>query len=373
MLESTYQDTHESSTAAAAPERDEQAIELVEWAARTVASGAPTESEEEELVHWAVAEIERRAATETHVEEYEELGGAVDVIEAYLNDVRPIDLLNREQEWHYGRLIRLGMEARAKLASNDVSPEEIPALQRAVEEGERAREALTTANLRLVVSEAKRHRDRGVAFEDLIQEGNLGLLRAVEKFDYTLGYKFSTYATWWIRQSIVRAIADQSRTIRLPVHVYEALRIINRAKNRLVHELGREPSSEEVAEEIGVASSQVRDLLAASRRTMSLDKPVFEDGDAALADLVEDRIAVAPADEAVRSSVRDDVAQLLAHLDIREQRVLAGRFGLAGQKAKTLLALSEELGLSRERVRQIEAKAIEKLRQLQATARLRGN
>jgi RNA polymerase primary sigma factor len=373
MLESTYQDTHESSTAAAAPERDEQAIELVEWAARTVASGAPTESEEEELVHWAVAEIERRAATETQVEDYEELGGAVDVIEAYLNDVRPIDLLNREQEWQYGRLIRLGMEARAKLASGDVTPEEIPALQQAIEEGERAREALTTANLRLVVSEAKRHRDRGVAFEDLIQEGNLGLLRAVEKFDYTLGYKFSTYATWWIRQSIVRAIADQSRTIRLPVHVYEALRIINRAKNRLVHELGREPSSEEVAAEIGVSPNQVRDLLAASRRTMSLDKPVFEDGDAALADLVEDRIAVAPADEAVRSSVRDDVAHLLSHLDIREQRVLAGRFGLAGQKAKTLLALSEELGLSRERVRQIEAKAIEKLRQLQATARLRGS
>ncbi|MCS7003465.1 MAG: sigma-70 family RNA polymerase sigma factor, partial [Dehalococcoidia bacterium] len=300
-----------------------------------------------------------------------ELGGAVDVIEAYLNDVRPIDLLTREQECVYGRRIREGAEARERLARGDYTPSELPDLERAVAMGEAAREALTTANLRLVVSEAKRHRDRGVAFEDLIQEGNLGLLRAVEKFDYTLGYKFSTYATWWIRQSIVRAIADQSRTIRLPVHVYEALRIINRAKNRLVHELGREPSSDEVASEIGVPSGQVRDLLAASRRTVSLDKPVFEDGDAALADLIEDRIAVAPADEAVRSSVRDDVAQLLAHLDAREQRVLAGRFGLNGQKAKTLLALSEELGLSRERVRQIEAKAIEKLRQLQQTARLR--
>lgn len=337
-----------------------------------MASGVPTESEDEELVHWAVAEIERRAIPDAAVDPDEQLGGAVDVIEAYLADVRPIDLLNRDQEMKYGKAIRDSIIAREKLESGELLPHEIKECHEAIRSGDASRELLTTANLRLVVSEAKRHRDRGVSFEDLIQEGNLGLLRAVEKFDYTLGYKFSTYATWWIRQSIVRAIADQARTVRLPVHIYEALRIMNRARNRLVHELGREPSTEELAEEIGVPTSHVRDLVAATRRTMSLDKPVFDDGDAALADLVEDRIAVAPADEAVRSSVRDDVNQLLSHLEVREQRVLAGRFGLNGQKAKTLLALSEELGLSRERVRQIEAKAIERLRQLQATARLRG-
>jgi len=360
-LESTYQDSHEASTSVPVAERDEQTIDIVEWASRTVSSG-PTESEDEELVHWAVAEIERRALPDQPVDPDEELGGAVDVIEAYLADVRPIDLLNREQEITYGRLIRESIDAREKLKSGELTQAEIVQCHRAIVAGDEARELLASANLRLVVSEAKRHRDRGVAFEDLIQEGNLGLLRAVEKFDYTLGYKFSTYATWWIRQAITRAIADQARTIRIPVHMIETINKLIRTSRALVQELGREPTSEEIAKRMDIPVAKVRKVLKIAQEPISLETPIGEEEDSHLGDFIEDRNIVSPAEAVINLNLKEQTESVLKTLTPREEKVIKMRFGVGDGSEHTLEEVGQNFAVTRERIRQIEAKALRKLR-----------
>ena len=295
-----------------------------------------------------------------------------DPVRMYLKEIGKVPLLSPDEEIALAQVMGEGNEAERRLheirrlkdAGEPVpyTDEEIAAWKKAEKKGEAAKQKLAEANLRLVVSIAKRYVGRGMLFLDLIQEGNLGLIKAVEKFDYTKGYKFSTYATWWIRQAITRAIADQARTIRIPVHLVESINRVKKTAGDLLHKNGREPTVEEIAAALDMEPDKVRELLQLSQEPISLETPVGEEEDAHLEDFIQDEDAGVPVDEAGRQLLRRELLHVLKSLTPREERVITLRFGLEDGRARTLEELGKEFNVTRERVRQIEAKALRKLR-----------
>ena len=277
-----------------------------------------------------------------------------DPVRMYLREIGRVPLLSAEEEVRLAQRMERG---RAELLKPIVGRN-----YRLIDDGEEAQRRLTEANLRLVVSVAKKYIGRGVTLMDLIQEGNLGLMRGVEKFDYTKGYKFSTYATWWIRQAISRAIAEQARTVRLPVYMVEAINRLIRISRRLLQELGREPTSEEIAAQMEMSPEKVREIIKVSQEPVSLEWPLNEEGTTVLADTIEDNTALAPVDAASHHLLKEQVEAVLNCLTERERKVLALRFGLDDGRSRTLEEVGKELHVTRERIRQIEAQALRKLR-----------
>lgn len=297
-----------------------------------------------------------------------------DLVRMYLKEIGKVPLLSADEEIELAQNMEDGAVATEKInvlkgrldgASEEEKAEikeEIKTLQRDVDKGADAKKRLAEANLRLVVSIAKRYVGRGMLFLDLIQEGNLGLIKAVEKFDYKKGYKFSTYATWWIRQAITRAIADQARTIRIPVHMVETINKLIRVSRQLLQELGREPSPEEIAKEMNMPVERVREILKISQEPVSLETPIGEEEDSHLGDFIKDDNVPVPADAAAFTLLKEQLEEVLGTLTEREQKVLTLRFGLEDGRARTLEEVGKEFNVTRERIRQIEAKALRKLR-----------
>lgn len=297
-----------------------------------------------------------------------------DPVRMYLKEIGKVPLLSADEEIELAQNMEDGAVATEKInvlkgrldgASEEEKAEikeEIKTLQRDVDKGADAKKRLAEANLRLVVSIAKRYVGRGMLFLDLIQEGNLGLIKAVEKFDYKKGYKFSTYATWWIRQAITRAIADQARTIRIPVHMVETINKLIRVSRQLLQELGREPSPEEIAKEMNMPVERVREILKISQEPVSLETPIGEEEDSHLGDFIKDDNVPVPADAAAFTLLKEQLEEVLGTLTEREQKVLTLRFGLEDGRARTLEEVGKEFNVTRERIRQIEAKALRKLR-----------
>ncbi|WP_067813468.1 RNA polymerase sigma factor [Nocardia inohanensis] len=339
--------------AVAAPE-GEEAEEAEEPTEKDKASGDFVWDEEE-------SEALRQARKDA------ELTASADSVRAYLKQIGKVALLNAEEEVELAKRIEAGLYATEKLREFADKGEKLPVqgrrdLQWIMRDGNRAKNHLLEANLRLVVSLAKRYTGRGMAFLDLIQEGNLGLIRAVEKFDYTKGYKFSTYATWWIRQAITRAMADQARTIRIPVHMVEVINKLGRIQRELLQDLGREPTPEELAKEMDITPEKVLEIQQYAREPISLDQTIGDEGDSQLGDFIEDSEAVVAVDAVSFTLLQDQLQSVLETLSEREAGVVRLRFGLTDGQPRTLDEIGQVYGVTRERIRQIESKTMSKLR-----------
>jgi RNA polymerase primary sigma factor len=318
-------------------------------------------------------ESDRRHVQEERLEQAEQPSGVGDSVRLYLQQIGETDLLTMQGEVDLSKRIELGKFAQQQIDEEpDLPIAERRSLLALIEDGERARAHLIQANLRLVVSVAKRYVGRGMSFLDLIQEGNIGLMKATDKFDYKRGFKFSTYATWWIRQAITRSISDQSRTIRLPVHVGETINRVRKTSHRLQQIYEREPTAEEVGRAMDMTDEKVRQVLDVSRHPISLEAPVGQDGEAFLGDFIEDSALPQPVELASHQLLKMQIAEALDKLSERERRIIVLRFGLEDGKFRTLEEVGREFGITRERIRQIEAKALRKLRHPSYSRQLRG-
>jgi len=298
--------------------------------------------------------------------------GSFDPVRMYLKEIGKVSLLTAPQEVNLAKRIEAGVLAEERLESHpDMTAGRQASEHANVEDGELAKQQLTEANLRLVVSIAKRYVGRGMALLDLVQEGNLGLMRAVEKFDYTKGFKFSTYATWWIRQAITRAIADQARTIRIPVHMVETMNKVLRMQRQMLQELGREPTVDEVARKVDLTSDKVREIQRISQEPLSLETPVGEEDDSSLGDFVPDPTAPEPTEEAEQQGLKEEITRALEELNDREREIMRLRFGLDDGQPHTLEEVGRRFKVTRERIRQIESKTLAKLRHPTRSQRLR--
>ncbi len=317
---------------------------------------------------------------EVDISDYDQLPSSVrvdDPVRMYLKEIGNIQLLTIEEETEYAQRVVEGRAAKEKLEAidaddqNTVSQEEYENLLDISARADIAKDKLVDANLRLVVSIAKRYLGRGLQFLDLIQEGNMGLIKAVDKFDYNKGYKFSTYATWWIRQAITRAVADQARTIRIPVHMVETINKLVRTQRQLVQELSREPSQAEIAERMGISVEKVQQIQKIAQEPISLEQPVGEEEDSSLGDFISDPHALDPYEYTAKMKLKEELNEVLATLTEREERVIRLRFGLIDGRQRTLEEVGKEFNVTRERIRQIEAKALKKLRNPARTRKLK--
>jgi len=352
--DSDDEDADEGAPKAAKPAKDGDDDGVAEPSEKDKASGDFVWDEEE-------SEALRQARKDA------ELTASADSVRAYLKQIGKVALLNAEEEVELAKRIEAGLYATQLMAELADKGEKLPAAQRRdmmwiCRDGDRAKNHLLEANLRLVVSLAKRYTGRGMAFLDLIQEGNLGLIRAVEKFDYTKGYKFSTYATWWIRQAITRAMADQARTIRIPVHMVEVINKLGRIQRELLQDLGREPTPEELAKEMDITPEKVLEIQQYAREPISLDQTIGDEGDSQLGDFIEDSEAVVAVDAVSFTLLQDQLQSVLETLSEREAGVVRLRFGLTDGQPRTLDEIGQVYGVTRERIRQIESKTMSKLR-----------
>ncbi|MGH3603552.1 MAG: RNA polymerase sigma factor [Pseudonocardiaceae bacterium] len=362
LADGEVDETTDIESGLAAEDLADVEIEVEEITVDTEDAAAPTSPGAENFV-WD----EEESQTLRHARKDVEHTASADSVRAYLKQIGKIALLNAEQEVQLAQRIEAGLYAAERLhsaedATENLSPQLRRDLRWIVRNGERAKNHLLEANLRLVVSRAKRYTGRGLPFLDLIQEGNLGLIRAVEKFDYTKGYKFSTYATWWIRQTITRAMADQARTIRIPMHMMEAINKLRRIQRELRQDLGREPTPEDLAKELDVTPEKVLELQQCAREPISLDQTIGEDGDSALGDFIEDSHAVDALDAVSFTLLQDQLQSVLATLPERESNIIRLRFGLTDGQPRTLDEIGQVYGVTRERIRQIETKTMTKLR-----------
>ncbi len=327
--------------------------------AEVEAEAVEAEVEVEEEQGFVLSDVDD---TDEPIQQVQVAGATADPVKDYLKQIGKVPLLNAEQEVELAKRIEAGLFAEEKMAGGIKNEKLHREMEWIAEDGRRAKNHLLEANLRLVVSLAKRYTGRGMLFLDLIQEGNLGLIRAVEKFDYTKGYKFSTYATWWIRQAITRAMADQARTIRIPVHMVEVINKLARVQRQMLQDLGREPTPEELAKELDMTPEKVVEVQKYGREPISLHTPLGEDGDSEFGDLIEDSEAVVPADAVSFTLLQEQLHQVLDTLSEREAGVVSMRFGLTDGQPKTLDEIGKVYGVTRERIRQIESKTMSKLR-----------
>ena len=321
--------------------------------------------DEEDSIAEEISQLEKTFANASHAK-------INDPVKMYLKEIGQIPLLDPKEEPIIARQIQEGEEAKEAMKKPDLSDEEKKKHAKVIADGEQAKQMLISSNLRLVVSIAKKYVGRGMLFLDLIQEGNCGLIKAVEKFDYTKGFKFSTYATWWIRQSITRAIADQARTIRIPVHMVETINKLTRIQRQLVQDLGRDPLPEEIAEKMeNISAEKVREIQKIALDPVSLETPIGEEEDSHLGDFIQDDNVPVPAEAAASTLLKEQLVEVLGTLTEREQKVLRLRFGMDDGRARTLEEVGKEFNVTRERIRQIEAKALRKLRHPSRSRKLR--